>query len=159
MENPATVEVAGFSVLVNDTVKCNNDRKAVDEETAKVSQAWRSSDHSPAPIVRFSMPVNGTYYVVEAVPSSGAHVMAVVSAYISNGIKKDSTLNQVLNLTGNPSSSLTPEALHELLGADKESIPQPAEAVKELRLGETFEQNQNGGMTNRAEGTEPAAGE
>ena len=85
--------------------------------------------------------------------------MAVVSAYISNSIKKDSTLNQVLNLTGNPSSSLTPEALHELLGADKESIPQPAEAVKELRLGETFEQNQNGGMTNGAEGTEPAAGE
>ena len=38
----------------------------------------------------------------------------------------------------------------------KKNIPQPAEAVK-LRLGEAFEQNQNGGMTNGAEGTEPAA--
>ena len=46
------------------------------------------------------------------------------------------------------------------VGASTEqSVPQPAETVKGLRLGEVFEQNQNEGITNGAEGTEPAAGE
>lgn len=60
----------------------------LDTETVKLTKAWMNSDNTEAPLVQFSMPVNGIYYVVEAVPSSKAKVMAVVSAYMSSGAKK-----------------------------------------------------------------------
>lgn len=56
----------------------------IDQETARLARGWRNSDNTPAPLVQFSMPVNGTYYVVEAVPSSKANVLAVVSAYMTS---------------------------------------------------------------------------
>ena len=47
-----------------------------------------NSDNTQAPLVRFYMPVNGVFYVVEAVPSSKAKRLAVVSAYISGEDKE-----------------------------------------------------------------------
>ena len=101
----------------------------LDPETRKLTKAWNNSDDTLAPMVQFSMPVNGVYYVVEAVPSSKAKVMAVISAFISSGNESDSTLNQVLNLPESPTSSLTPEANLELLGAVSHNVPQPAQTV------------------------------
>ena len=75
------------------------------------------------------MPVNGVYYVVEAVPASKAKAMAVISAYISAENSNDSTLNQVLNLPGDPTGSLTPEANLELLGAVNRILPQAPRTV------------------------------
>ena len=60
----------------------------VDAETAKLSREWMNSDNTQAPLVRFYMPVNGVFYVVEAVPSSKAKRLAVVSAYISGENKE-----------------------------------------------------------------------
>lgn len=120
--------------------------ESVDAETAKMSREWRSSDGSNAPLVRFSMPVNGVYYVVEAVPSSKAKSLAVVSAYIS-GKNKGSTLKQVLNLSEQTGSG-TSETPLAILDAPENSVTQEAETVKrEEWLPENMEvedRNENG---------------
>ena len=104
----------------------------LDSETEKLTKAWRNSDNTQAPLVQFSMPVNGIYYVVEAVPSSKANIMAVVSAYMTSGGKKSQHPQSSAEPAGiqeTPTSSLTPEALHELLGADNSRISQPGQTV------------------------------
>ena len=63
----------------------------VDEETWKLSREYNNSDNTPALLVRFYKAVNGTYYVVEAVPDSSAHRMAVVSAYMRAKEKSEET--------------------------------------------------------------------
>ena len=61
-------------VLENyDTVELLND----------TTTAIASSDGSPAQKVKFSKTINGTYYVVEAVPDSQKKKMRIISAYIS----------------------------------------------------------------------------
>lgn len=105
--------------------------KSIDSETAKLSREWRNSDNTHAPLVQFSMPVNGTYYVVEAVPASNAHVMAVVSAYMTDGHGK-STLNQEPTLPGNRASSSTSETLLDsMLGASNANVAQQRNSVNQ----------------------------
>lgn len=101
----------------------------VDAETAKLSREWRNSDNTQAPLVRFSMPVNGVFYVVEAVPSSKAKSIAVVSAYIS-GENKESTLKQVLNLSDKTGSG-TPETPLAILDAPEKTLAQKGGTVKQ----------------------------
>lgn len=105
--------------------------KNVDSETAKLSREWRNSDNTHAPLIQFSMPVNGTYYVVEAVPASNAHVMTVVSAYMTDGHGK-STLNQEPTLPGNRASSSTSETLLDsMLGASDANVAQRDNSVNQ----------------------------
>lgn len=105
--------------------------KNVDSETAKLSREWRNSDNTHAPLIQFSMPVNGTYYVVEAVPASNAHVMSVVSAYMTDGQGK-STLNQEPTLPGNRASSSTSETLLDsMLGASDANVAQRDNSVNQ----------------------------
>ncbi len=99
-----------------------------DPETKKLSGEWNNADGTPAPLVQYSMPINGTYYVVEAIPASKAKVMAVVSAYISQKTK-GSTLNQELSLTENQPGNLTPKTVPEILRTSKSNIPQSKNVV------------------------------
>ncbi len=46
------------------------------------SKEFRDKKQKPAPMVRVSKRVDGTFYVVEAVPDTKAKKLAVVSAYI-----------------------------------------------------------------------------
>ncbi len=109
--------------------------KSIDSETAKLSREWRNSDNTHAPLVRYSMPVNGTYYVVEAVPASNAHVMAVVSAYMAEGHGK-STLNQESTLPANRASDGTSETfLDSMLGASNQNVAQAADSVNRENVG------------------------
>ena len=120
--------------------------KNVDSETAKLSREWRNSDNTHAPLVQFSMPVNGTYYVVEAVPASNAHVMAVVSAYMTDGHGK-STLNQEPTLPGNRASSSTSETLLDsMLGASNANVAQQRNSVNQ-----NISPNDMGAMRSRFE--------
>ncbi len=110
--------------------------KSIDSETAKLSREWRNSDNTRAPLVRYSMPVNGTYYVVEAVPASNAHVMAVVSAYMTEGQGK-STLNQESTLPVNRASDGTSETLLDsMLGAFNQNVAQPVDSVNRENVGD-----------------------
>lgn len=120
--------------------------KNVDSETAKLSREWRNSNNTHAPLVQFSMPVNGTYYVVEAVPASNAHVMAVVSAYMTDGHGK-STLNQEPTLPGNRASSSTSETLLDsMLGASNANVAQQRNSVNQ-----NISPNDMGAMRSRFE--------
>lgn len=97
----------------------------VDEETAKLSREWMNSDNTPAVLVRYSMPVNGIYYVVEAVPDSNARIMAVVSAYMTKGAKKENSPQSSAEHDPDTSGQFpqrTPEAPHEMLENSSTSI-------------------------------------
>jgi hypothetical protein len=48
----------------------------------KNSKEFRNSDNTPAQLVQFKKRINGTYYIVEAVPDSKAKELQIVSAYI-----------------------------------------------------------------------------
>ena len=130
MQNIEDFSRIGF-VLDNFTNAEVVPEKNVDSETAKLSREWRNSDNTHAPLVQFSMPVNGTYYVVEAVPASNAHVMAVVSAYMTDGHGK-STLNQEPTLPGNRASGSTSETLLDsMLGAPNDNVAQLSNSVNQ----------------------------
>ncbi len=117
MQNIDDFSRIGF-VLDNFTDASIVPAKNIDSETAKLSREWRNSDNTHAPLVQYSMPVNGTYYVVEAIPDSNAHVMAVVSAYMTDG-HKESTLNQESTLPRNKASDGTSKTLLDLSSAFK----------------------------------------
>ena len=51
------------------------------ESTGKTTAAARNSDGSKAPLVIYSKRINGTYYVVEAVPDSAAKTLQIITAY------------------------------------------------------------------------------
>ena len=79
-----------------------------DDGMPRTSTEYANADDTPAPMVQFQKKVNGTYYVVEAVPDSAAHQMRVVSAYMH---KNGGSTDQVLNVPQN-GPQLTPEAPH-----------------------------------------------
>ena len=55
----------------------------------RYSKAYSDRNQRPSPTVVYSKAIDGTFYVVEAVPDSNTKILQVVSAYISkNGIKK-----------------------------------------------------------------------
>ena len=45
------------------------------------SSEFRDKNQNPAPMVKYSKRVDGTYYVVEAVPNTRKHQLAVITAY------------------------------------------------------------------------------
>ena len=145
--------------------------KSVDPETAKVAYAWMNSENTPAPLVQYSMPVNGVYYVVEAVPSSKAHVMAVVSAYISGENNKRQQPQSSAIAAEESTASVTPEAPLDRIGAATNNIAQQQPFVKgkpesfsdivmKQLTGESGTKNQTGGIIHAGEeavaGTQPA---
>lgn len=73
--------------------------------TPAVSTAYVGRDNSPSPMIKFGKKINGSYYVVEAVPDSRYKKMWVVSAYIAknNGDSYASAIDA-------EAPSLTPEA-------------------------------------------------
>lgn len=102
----------------------------MDTGMKKLAMEWKNSDGTYSPLIQYSMPVNGTYYVVEAIPDSKAKNLAVVSAYMTSGKENGSTLNHVLSLPENQTASVTSETLHELLDTSNTSVTQGKDAVK-----------------------------
>ena len=49
-----------------------------------VSKIWANADQSAAQVIRYEKKINGTYYVVEAVPDSKLKKLQIESAYMSN---------------------------------------------------------------------------
>lgn len=61
------------------------------------SKEYRDRNQRPAPMIRLSKRVDGTFYVVEAVPETNAKSLAIVSAYI----QKADVGSRVKNVQGN----------------------------------------------------------
>lgn len=89
---------------------------------ADYSAEFRTKDNVPAPMLKFSKKVNGTFYVVEAIPESKHKKFWVVGAYMEadNG-------TQAPNANGPRNTSDT--SLASSLSADS-SVAEPADAVK-----------------------------
>lgn len=56
--------------------------------TDRIARGYRDSNGKNAKTVMFSKRINGTYYVVEAVPNSKRKTMEVITAYKSKGVNK-----------------------------------------------------------------------
>ncbi|MCR4963624.1 MAG: hypothetical protein K6B40_07085 [Firmicutes bacterium] len=67
-----------------------------------LSAEFRTADNKPAPMLRYSKKVNGTYYVVEAIPETKHEKFWVVSAYIQ---KDDGTQASDAISPGNTSAT------------------------------------------------------
>ena len=100
-------------------------------ETVFGSQ-YRDANNRPAPMIRFEKKVNGTYYVVEAVPDSSAKKLHIVSAYMQ---KNSGSITQELNMEQS-SPQLTPETPLESMTSAAPTIAQNENAVKELARAE-----------------------
>nr|DAK53238.1 MAG TPA: hypothetical protein [Caudoviricetes sp.] len=126
---------------------------------ADLSAEFRGADNKPAPMLKYSKKVNGTYYVVEAVPESKYKKFWVVSAYMetdggtqaSNAVRpgntpnaslasspsvSQSTLNQESILPVNRASDGTSETLLDsMLGASNQNVAQAADSVNRENVG------------------------
>lgn len=84
----------------------------------KYSREIRNSGNTYAPLIQFQKRVNGTYYVVEAVPDSAAKQYRVVSAYMTKAAGSTTptasirNTDQVLNMPNND-PQLTSEVRHD----------------------------------------------
>ncbi len=91
-----------------------------------LSGEYYNADGSRAPLVRFAKRVNGTYYVVEAVPDAAIREFRVVTAYMQKG--SDSTSQELdVPKSGPQPTSKTGLDAHTI--ASGISIPQPPSVV------------------------------
>nr|DAT58526.1 MAG TPA: nuclease [Caudoviricetes sp.] len=108
----------------------------------RFSEGFQNSDNSPAPMVVFTKKVNGTYYVVEAVPDTKYKKLWVVSAYLD----KKGGVTQASDATSpevTPKTSLASPPQSENIFSDN-SIP-------------TAQQNVNSGQAENSGSSEQRA--
>ena len=92
-----------------------------------LSSEWQNKDQSHAQMVRFAKKIDGTYYVVEAVPDSSKQQLRVVSAYMQ---KNSGSSTRLLNMEDSSSPQLTPSTPAGMATSAMHSIPQSAGSVK-----------------------------
>ena len=91
----------GYVIDHYDTVQVLTDQNG----EPVTSTEFRGADNAPAPMVRFSKKIDGTYYVVEAVADNRYKKLWVVSAYMD----KSSPVTQVLDAEKTAPSSQSSE--------------------------------------------------
>ena len=92
------------------------------------SAEFRTKDNMPAPMLKYSKKVNGTYYVVEAIPESKHKKFWVVSAYMEtdggtqapNAIGPENTPDA--SLASSPSVLLTPTISQDETGVNTQRV-------------------------------------
>lgn len=116
LNDPARV---GYVLRNYDTVE----RATYSSGDADMSAEFRDANNNPAPMLKYSKKVNGTYYVVEAIPESKYKKFWVVSAYMEagggtqapNAVRPGNTSGT--SLASSPSASF--------------SVPQPGNSVNQ----------------------------
>lgn len=116
---------------------------SAEDGDAEVTTSYNNSDNTLAPMVRFSKKVNGTYYIVEAVPDSKAKVLGIVSAYMN---KAKGSNAQVLTMPATPTRSITSETPLENNASSSQSIPYTdapvnQDAVQQMASPDTQQDN------------------
>ncbi len=78
------------------------------DDTIATTDAFKNSDNTPAKIVKLTKKINGTFYVIEAVPENSYKKLWVLSSYISkDGVTQ---VSDAVNTTPDSKSSETPLA-------------------------------------------------
>ena len=108
MADDADISRIGYVLQNYDSVELLYDEKG----NAVLSREWQNADQTHAKMVKFSKKVNGTYYVVEAVPDSSKKKLHVVSAYMqkkTDDISQDKPVTQSSVEGGSPARLLNME--------------------------------------------------
>ncbi len=87
MQNLGDVARIGYVIDNFDTV----DQLFNTDGSPSLSAEFRDNNNNPAPLVKFAKKIDGTFYVVEAVPDNRYKKVWVVSAYISKNNNGDVT--------------------------------------------------------------------
>ncbi|MFR0942598.1 MAG: hypothetical protein ACLSF2_09740, partial [Butyricicoccus sp.] len=87
MQNLGDVARIGYVIDNFDTV----DQLFNTDGSPALSAEFRDTNNNPAPLVKFAKKIDGTFYVVEAVPDNRYKKVWVVSAYISKNNNGDVT--------------------------------------------------------------------
>ena len=101
------------------------------EKLPDITAAVSNADGTPAPMLKLRKKVNGTFYVVEAVPVSAAKRLRIISAYMDSA-KKGQKLNQALNMKVT-SPQPTSETLLGSVASAEPSIARGESGVKKNR--------------------------
>ena len=101
------------------------------EKIPDITAAVSNADGTPAPMLKLRKKVNGTFYVVEAVPVSAAKRLRIISAYMDSA-KKGQKLNQALNMKVT-SPQPTSETLLGSVASAEPSIARGESGVKKNR--------------------------
>lgn len=108
----------------------------------RFSEGFQNSDNSPAPMVVFTKKVNGTYYVVEAVPDTKYKKLWVVSAYLD----KKGGVTQASDATSpevTPKTSLASPPQSENIFSDN-SIPTTQQNVNSGQVENSGRERERG---------------
>ncbi|MBT9816588.1 peptidoglycan DD-metalloendopeptidase family protein [Butyricicoccus faecihominis] len=120
MQNTGDIARAGYVIENFDSVE----RVFNGDGSPAYSTEFRDKNNQLAPLVKFTKKIDGSYYVVEAVPDTRYKKLWIVSAYMSNNNSGDVT--QVPNAAAATPSG-TPEASLASLSPLNTSIQQNAE--------------------------------
>lgn len=64
-----------------------------------ISKEFRDKNQKPAPMIKISKRIDGTYYVVEAVPDTKKHQLPIISAYKNKAVEQQALIMQKDNLS------------------------------------------------------------
>ena len=144
-------DIARVKFILDDFDTCN----LVKDERGrtKTSATFRNSDNTPAPLLRLSKKINGTYYVVEAAPDSKDQKLHIISTYM----KKDSgSINQELNMSLNDPQPTSKTPLDPIASAVDTTVPQNGYAVNTQRVHSNSIDTDRANDTQRAHSTRRA---
>ena len=163
MKDLNDVSRIGYVLDNYDTVEITTD--ADGNET--FSKQFRDKDNNPAPLLKYSKKINGTYYAVIACPDAKYKKLWLVSAYIEQ--KKDSTVTQESDEktpNGTPKAKLaSPYAVNNSIShsdgiVNRENLSsvdvQVAEFAKILKIGEQGVHDLNNVISSMGEGIDVA---
>ncbi len=71
----------------------------LDSDTRAVARAWQNADQSASIVIKYEKKIDGTYYVVEAVPDSSRKRLQIISAYMDSNKK---TAPGLVNMENSP---------------------------------------------------------
>ncbi len=109
-----------------------------------LSAEFRTKNNEPAPMLKYSKKVNGTYYVVEAIPESKHKKFWVVSAYMKTDSGTQASDAQSPGNTPNASLAYSLSAKSNLSQNGTEVKGRDGYTVVDVRNGELMLQDANG---------------
>ncbi|MGM9553654.1 MAG: hypothetical protein ACI3V2_05065, partial [Faecousia sp.] len=121
MRNDADIARIGYVLENYDSAELLKDENG----NAILSTEWQNKDQTKAKMVRFAKKIDGTYYVVEAVPDSGKKTLRVVSAYLQ---KDSGSSTRLLNMGETP-PQLTPKTPAGMATSAIDSLSQLTQTV------------------------------
>ncbi len=126
----------------------------------KTSEKFKNSDGSHAQTIVYEKAVDGSFYVVEAVPDSKAKKLRLITAYISKKTPSAQVAYAANDLLPTPEASLHTDRVKGDVPSPNANIPQNGNSVNALdaenSVAKAQQNSENAAQTQRAETEEEA---